>query len=194
MEPNTLKLFLKERLKVGTVEEALQDLSHLLIEMQDTTNEHDKNLELVIAGLDELMEEIPTQRSKFEQLSKQFKDLQKAKNNAEKNLHITVQSLNESLSRTLQEASVHRVVSKFLGKSAAKTQLNPLGANMNEVVIGPYTILFSYKTPVAYNEEGKGFFRTDQRFSQTTSKHINTWLSGAQATVVPQSQIEMLLG
>jgi len=39
------------------------------------------------------------------------------------------------------------------------------------------SILFSYKTPVAGRDD-KGSFRTDKKFSVTTSKHINKYLGG----------------
>ena len=56
-------------------------------------------------------------------------------------------------------------------------QLNPVGSNMNEVVIEGKYILFSYKTPVAGWDES-GAFRTEDFFSVTTSKHINKYLGG----------------
>ena len=72
-------------------------------------------------------------------------------------------------------------------------KLKKLGNNETEVEIGKYTILFSYNTPVAYNEEGVGFFRTKKKWSSTTSKHINQWLGGAKAKEVEQGEIEALL-
>jgi hypothetical protein len=55
-------------------------------------------------------------------------------------------------------------------------KLTPIKANMNEVEIGDKTILFSYKTPVAYID-GLKAYRTERKWSQTTTKHINGWLS-----------------
>ena len=68
--------------------------------------------------------------------------------------------------------------------------LNPVGSNMNEVEINGKSVLFSYETPVAgYCEQGA--FRTDEKFSMTTSKHINKYLGGKDVgRVVPQSWIE----
>ncbi len=54
--------------------------------------------------------------------------------------------------------------------------LNPLAANMTEIEIGDKTILFSYKTPVAYHEAGIGYAKTSKYWSSTTSRHINKWL------------------
>jgi len=69
-------------------------------------------------------------------------------------------------------------------------QLNKTAAT--EVEIGEWSILFSYSTPVAANGPG-GFFRTEEKFSVTTSKHINKWLSGAKAHLKPQSFFERLV-
>jgi hypothetical protein len=56
-------------------------------------------------------------------------------------------------------------------------QLNPVGANQNEVTLGNITVFFSYKTPVAYLDHETGIaYRTNKKWSVTTSKHINNWL------------------
>lgn len=54
--------------------------------------------------------------------------------------------------------------------------LRPIKANMNEVEVGNITVLFSYKTPVAYHEAGVGYAKTNKYWSQTTNRHINQWL------------------
>ena len=73
-------------------------------------------------------------------------------------------------------------------------RLNPIRANMNELVIThTRKILFSYSTPVAgYDEEGA--FRTEEFFSRTTTSHINQYLLDKDnGRVVPQEYIESLL-
>ena len=75
----------------------------------------------------------------------------------------------------------------------AKIKLNVLGANLSLLHLPVGSILFSYETPVAAYVSGKGYVRTAERFSKTTSKHINQWLDGANAEVVPQVMIENLL-
>lgn len=55
-------------------------------------------------------------------------------------------------------------------------KLNPIGSNMTEVELGDKTILFSYKTPVAYHQAGIGYAKTSKHWSVTTSRHINKWL------------------
>jgi hypothetical protein len=71
-------------------------------------------------------------------------------------------------------------------------KLNPIGANQRELQIGDTMILFSYKTPVAAWVSGRGWLRTDTKYSKTTTKHINSWLGGV-GTVVPQTDIDTLL-
>ncbi len=72
-------------------------------------------------------------------------------------------------------------------------KLKGIGSNMIELTTGDYTFLFSYETPVAYHKEGVGFYRTDEFFSKTTSRHINKWLHRATAAKVSQTHIEELL-
>jgi hypothetical protein len=55
--------------------------------------------------------------------------------------------------------------------------LNPIRANMTELHVNDeLTVLFSYKTPVAAWVSGIGYLRTDKKWSNTTSRHINQWL------------------
>ena len=78
-------------------------------------------------------------------------------------------------------------------------ELKLIASNVTEVEFGPYTVLFSYETPVAYHQwtelppPGIGFFRTDKFHSVTTSRHINKWLEGAEAQKVSQKHIDALL-
>ena len=72
-------------------------------------------------------------------------------------------------------------------------KLKQLGSNQTELVLNDGTqVLFSYETPVACWIEGQ-FFRTDKKWSQTTSKHINNWAHCAVSK--PQSFFdELVLG
>jgi hypothetical protein len=59
-------------------------------------------------------------------------------------------------------------------------------------------VLFSYSTPVAALVPGKGWLRTEQFYSVTTSKHINRWLAtfaaaSAEVQTVPQWEIDQLV-
>ena len=55
-------------------------------------------------------------------------------------------------------------------------------------------ILFSYTTPVAGYTKELGWFRTDKKWSKTTSKHINQYLEGLTTVKkIPQEQIDNLI-
>ena len=72
--------------------------------------------------------------------------------------------------------------------------LHPIASNMTELRIENTVILFSYKTPVACciypNME---YFKTDCRWSRTTSKHINKWLNSNTAIEKPQEYFDELV-
>jgi hypothetical protein len=72
-------------------------------------------------------------------------------------------------------------------------KLKPIGSNQTELHLSDeVVVLFSYQTPVAAWVSGRGWLRTDTKFSKTTSKHINRWL-GAAGIVVPQAEIDDLV-
>tara|TARA_R110000787_G_scaffold60210_1_gene136486 strand:- start:440 stop:700 length:261 start_codon:yes stop_codon:yes gene_type:complete len=72
-------------------------------------------------------------------------------------------------------------------------QIKSIGSNMTELQIMGMSILFSYETPVA-GWDDKGAFRTDEKFSSTTSKHINKYLGGKDiGRTVAQSYIVKLV-
>lgn len=72
-------------------------------------------------------------------------------------------------------------------------KLKPIGSNQTELHISDeIMVLFSYQTPVAAWVSGRGWIRTDTKYSKTTSKHINKWLGGV-GTVVPQAEIDNLV-
>ena len=79
-------------------------------------------------------------------------------------------------------------------------KLTPIGSNKTQVTFnlhnGPMHVLFSYETPVAAMLPSGRFLRTKQKYSITTSKHINQWLranNAGEAELVPQSRIEELV-
>jgi len=73
-------------------------------------------------------------------------------------------------------------------------KLNPIKSNMTELELGNIKVLFSYKTPVACYHPGKirtnPWFKTNKKWSRTTSKHINQWLNGQTAIEVPQESLD----
>jgi hypothetical protein len=74
--------------------------------------------------------------------------------------------------------------------------LKPLSANMTEIEIGSLKVLFSYNTPVACIKEIDAY-RTNKKWSNTTSKHINKWLQVHPEVLVvqyrPQEYFDNLL-
>jgi hypothetical protein len=74
-------------------------------------------------------------------------------------------------------------------------KLNKLGPNTTELDLADgTTVFFSYKTPVAAYILGRGFVRTSQKYSVTTSKHLNQWLDGRDHETVPQADLDALTG
>ena len=77
-------------------------------------------------------------------------------------------------------------------------KITETGSNYTVVEINDkLEILFSYKTPVAGYQRGigviAGYFKTDKKWSVTTSKHINKYLKGITAIrIMPQEQIDKL--
>lgn len=72
-------------------------------------------------------------------------------------------------------------------------KLKQLGSNMTELDMGEVQVFFSYETPVAVRTETGALLRTSTKYSVTTSKHINKWLQGRDAYLVPQSVIDDLV-
>lgn len=66
------------------------------------------------------------------------------------------------------------------------------GPNQCILEIGSCEVLFSYETPVA-GFDGSSWFRTEEKFSRTTSKHINSYLGIMNAKVVSQDYVEGLV-
>ena len=77
-------------------------------------------------------------------------------------------------------------------------KLNKLGPNKTELQLADGTVVFfSYKTPVAALIPGEGWVRTDEKYSVTTSKHINQWLAENNAEFVDtvnQHRLDALTG
>ncbi len=54
--------------------------------------------------------------------------------------------------------------------------LTTLGANQTVITLANGDqVFYSYNTPVAAFISGRGFVRTEEKHSSTTSKHINKW-------------------
>jgi len=71
--------------------------------------------------------------------------------------------------------------------------LKPIANNMNELVVNGVSILFSYETPVA-GWDNQGAFRTEEKYSATTTKHVNKYLGGKDiGRTVSQEYINSLV-
>jgi hypothetical protein len=54
-------------------------------------------------------------------------------------------------------------------------RIKHISMNMTELTLTDGTqVLFSYETPVASWKDGQ-FYKTDRRWSVTTTKHVNKW-------------------
>ena len=73
-------------------------------------------------------------------------------------------------------------------------RLKQIGSNQTEIIFNDGThVLFSYETPVAVSTVD-GIFVTEQKYSNTTTKHINKWCNGISLrTTVPQDNINTLV-
>ncbi len=72
-------------------------------------------------------------------------------------------------------------------------KLRQVKSNVTELTIGATTVMFSYETPVAgYDDDGA--FRTDRKYSVTTSRQINQYLGGKEVgRTVTQDYINSLV-
>ena len=72
-------------------------------------------------------------------------------------------------------------------------KLTQLGLNQTQITKPDGTIVFySYNTPVAGYTREHGFVRTSKFFSKTTRRHVDKWLDGRDATLVPQEFLDNL--
>lgn len=70
--------------------------------------------------------------------------------------------------------------------------LKQVGSNMTELDLGNKVILFSYSTPVA-STDGIRYWKTEKKWSATTTRHINKWVNGAIVTSMPQEYFDNLI-
>jgi hypothetical protein len=79
-------------------------------------------------------------------------------------------------------------------------KLKLLGANQTEVQLSDHyerqtiQIFFSYEQAVCVRNEN-GCFVTEEKYSRTTSKHINNWVANLSDIIkmVPQSEIDNMV-
>jgi hypothetical protein len=76
-----------------------------------------------------------------------------------------------------------------------KMKIISLGNNRTQVTKADGTqVLISYATPVAcYDAISCTYYRTSEKHSPTTSKHITQWLEGVKAEEQPQAFFDSLI-
>ena len=72
-----------------------------------------------------------------------------------------------------------------------------IGANQTEVILADHyetQIFFSYEQAVCVRT-ADGCFVTEEKYSRTTSKHINKWIANLSNIIkmVPQSEIDNMV-
>jgi hypothetical protein len=68
-------------------------------------------------------------------------------------------------------------------------KVKSLRHNYNIITHEDNQILYSYETPVAVLHANGSAYQTQQKYSTTTSRHINKFLDGVENEVVSQSYI-----
>ena len=72
-------------------------------------------------------------------------------------------------------------------------QLLKLGTNQTQINLADgHQVFFSYNTPVSARTPDYEYYRTERKWSVTTSRHINKWLDGVNAKTLPQDFIDNL--
>lgn len=74
-------------------------------------------------------------------------------------------------------------------------KIKQLGSNQTLLTTNHgWLILYSYETPVAgYNSILQTYFKTDKKWSRTTTKHINSWLKkeGVKNNIITMKQSDI---
>ena len=72
-------------------------------------------------------------------------------------------------------------------------KLRRIGANQTVIMYNNGSeVFFSYDTPVAAKTENYNYFRTEDFYSKTTSRHINKYLGALNHSKVKQNIINCL--
>lgn len=80
---------------------------------------------------------------------------------------------------------------EYGGKSIVSIKLEQISGNCCLLHTSVMNLLFSYGTPVA-GLDAKGYFKTGETWSKTTSKHISLYLGEHAARFVPQQWLDEL--
>lgn len=66
--------------------------------------------------------------------------------------------------------------------------LNPEGPNFNQITLGPLTVWFSYRTPIAFQVDGSPLVISENRWGPTTAKHLNR-VNHDKSKRIPHDQV-----
>ena len=61
--------------------------------------------------------------------------------------------------------------------------------NFSEVTVGPVTIWFSYRTPIAFLDSLQGYVIRENDWGPTTGRHLN-WINDDKSVRVPTAYFE----
>ena len=71
--------------------------------------------------------------------------------------------------------------------------LKPIAPNQTEVQHGTWTVFYSYSTAVACCDGNGRCYRVKEKYSPTTSRHVNKWLEGRRYTELPQKDMVAMI-
>jgi hypothetical protein len=69
--------------------------------------------------------------------------------------------------------------------------IKKIGSNITELHKRDSTVLFSYNTPVPFTWTATGVLVSNEKYNNTTKRHIKIWLSGRTYTCVNQTTIDL---
>ena len=76
-------------------------------------------------------------------------------------------------------------------------KIKQIGSNMTVLTLNNGTeVLFSYETPVAGfsgTSYAYRYFKTDEKWSKTTTRHVNKYLNGQDAAILGQWEINEMV-
>jgi hypothetical protein len=78
-------------------------------------------------------------------------------------------------------------------------KIKSIAANQTEIQLNNGTIVFvSYETPIAAFIPGRGIVKTNVKYSNTTTKHVNKWIAdtapSATVSIEDQAFFNILIG
>ncbi len=72
-------------------------------------------------------------------------------------------------------------------------KLQVIGSNQTLVQIHNQEYFFSYDTCVAGRDDSGDYWKVDHKYSNTTSRHVNSYLNGQTPELVSVSDVELVM-